>query len=461
MARFFLDFKLPRQDKKTIVSVMNFLDRFFEISKRNSTVKTEITAGFTTFAAMSYILAVNPAILSSTGMETAGLITVTAIATIISSIAMGLYSNLPIAAAPAMGTNTYFAVIICAGMGLTWQQALSVTFYNGIVFLLISICGVREKIIKSLPNALKISLQCGIGLFIAFMGLQHSGIISKNDTTFVALGNLDTPQVWLTLLGFAAMAFMIAKKVRGAIIYSILAITAIAFFVPDADGLPLAKMPEKIVSLPNSISQTFCALDFAYPFRDIRTSLPVIFTLLLLDLFDTIGTVVALCKRMESENHGGEPKSLSKALVVDSSSTIMGALLGTSTVTCFVESASGIEDGGRTGLVSIITGICFAIALFFTPIISSIPAFVTAPALILVGIMMMSGIGSLNTKDPAEHMPAIFCMMMIMLSFSITKGFAFGVIMYVLMMAASSRIKKISAPTWGLFAVMCLFLFVI
>ena len=419
-------------------------------------MRTEFVAGITTFAAMSYILAVNPIILSQTGMDRLGLVSVTIIATVISTIFMGLYSNLPVSAAPAMGTNTYFAVIICAGMGLTWQQALSVTFYNGIIFLLISICGVREKIMKSLPQPLQVALQCGIGLFIAFMGLQHSGIITANRETFVALGDIKSPQAILTLLGFCAMAYMLAKKIRGAIIYSILAITLASFFVKTG-GEALAQVPEKIASLPSSISQTFFALDFLYPLRDIKAALPVIFTLLLLDLFDTIGTLVALCKRMGIDTD--KSPDIKKAMVVDSSATIFGALLGTSTVTCFVESATGVEDGARTGLASIATALCFCAALFFTPIISAVPDFATAPALILVGILMMGGISGLNVKDPAEHIPAIFCMLMIMLTFSITKGFAFGVIIYVIMMIATSRIKSITAPTWILFVILSLFLF--
>ena len=436
---------------------MNFIDRFFKISERGSTARTEIVAGITTFAAMSYIIAVNPIILSQTGMGRAGLVSVTIIATAISTLFMGLYSNLPISAAPAMGTNTYFAVIICAGMGLDWRQALAVTFYNGIIFLLISACGIREKIIKSLPVPLRISLQCGIGLFIAFMGLAQSGIITGNESSLVALGELKSPQAILTLLGFCAMAFMIARKIRGAIIYTIFAITAIAFFVHSKDGAALAQVPEKIVSMPSSISETFFALDFMYPLRDIKAALPVIFTLLLLDLFDTIGTLVALFSRIGLGKD--RRQEIKKAMIVDSSATIFGALLGTSTVTCFVESAAGVEEGGKTGLAAVATSLCFCAALFFTPIISAIPAFATAPALIFVGIMMISGISALNVKDPAEHIPAVFCMMMIMLTFSITKGFAFGVIIYVIMMAATSRIKNITAPTWVLFFILSLFLF--
>ena len=438
---------------------MNFIDRFFKISERGSTARAEIVAGITTFAAMSYIIAVNPIILSQTGMDRAGLVSVTVIATVISTLFMGLYSNMPIAAAPAMGTNTYFAVIICAGMGLGWRQALAVTFYNGIIFLIISVCGIREKIIKSLPVPLRISLQCGIGLFIAFMGLVQSGIITSSPSTIAALGDLKSPQVAITLLGFCAMAFMFVRKIRGAIIYTILAITAAAFFLHSKDGSALAQVPEKIVAMPSSISETFFALDFMYPLRDLKAALPVIFTLLLLDLFDTIGTLVALCGRIGLVDEKGKVRGMEKAMVVDSSATIIGALLGTSTVTCFVESAAGVEAGGKTGLAAVATSLCFCAALFFTPIISAIPAFATAPALILVGIAMMGGISGLNVKDPAEHIPAVFCMMMIMLTFSITKGFAFGVIIYVIMMAATSRIKNITAPTWVLFFILSLFLF--
>ncbi len=435
------------------------LDKYFLISARNSTIKTEIVAGLTTFAAMSYILAVNPIILSSTGMDRVGLVTVTALAAFFGSVFMGLFAKLPIGVAPAMGTNSYFALIICAGMGVPWQGALSLTFYNGLLFLLISLLGIREKIIKAVPAPLQVGLQCGIGLFIAFMGLQHSGLIIGNPATLVSIGNLVSAKSIICILGFIFMAYLIAKRVQSGIILTILAITFICFFIPDADGKNLATFPSKILSLPASISQTFFAIDFAWPFKDLKASLPIIFTLLLLDMFDTIGSVIALGRRTGMMNQKGEMKGIGRTLVVDSSATILGSFLGTSTVTAYVESAAGIEAGGRTGLAALTTGLLFLCALFFNPIISAAPEISTAPVLILVGIMMTSGMSNLNFKDLSETIPAMFCMLMIMLTFSITQGFAFGVLMYVVMMIASKRTRKITSGTWILFAVMIAFIF--
>lgn len=440
---------------------MEKLDKFFKLSERGGTFKGEFVAGLTTFMAMSYILAVNPMILSTTGMDKAALVTVTGIAAIIGSLLMGFYSNLPIAAAPGMGTNAYFAFIICAGMGLTWQEALSLTFYNGLFFLIISLCGIREKIIKAIPSALQIGLQCGIGLFIALIGLKSADIIVANEATLISMGDIFSSKTLLALFGFALTAFLISKKVRGAIMFVIALLTILGFFICDDSGANLAKLPERILGMPASISQTFFALDFTFPLRDFTRAIPVITTLLLLDMFDTIGTVVALCRRVGFLDAKGNLKGASKALVVDSSATILGATLGTSTVCCYAESAAGIEEGGKTGITAIVVAILFLVALFFSPLIACVPTFATAPALILVGIMMTNGIADIKFKDSAEFVPAIFCMLMIMLSFSITQGFAFGVIMYVVMMASSKRAKEIKLGTWILFLLMLLFIFII
>ncbi len=325
---------------------MKRIDRFFKITERGTSCKNEFIAAFTTFMAMSYILAVNPMILSTTGMDKAALVTVTGLAALLGSLMMGFISNLPIATAPGMGTNAYFAFIICAGMGLSWQEALSVTFYNGVFFLIISLCKFREKIIKAVPAPLQIALQCGIGLFIAFMGLQSAEIIVSNKSTLITLGDVLSAKPLLALIGFALTAFLMSRGVRGAIVYIIVLLTLIGIFVGDGSGAKLVELPKRIVDFPASISQTFFALDFAYPFRDFNKAFPVIVTLLLLDMFDTIGTVIALGRRVGFLDSNGNVKGVSKALIVDSNATIVGALLGTSTVVCYAESATGIEEGG-------------------------------------------------------------------------------------------------------------------
>lgn len=437
---------------------MEKIDRYFKISARGGSLKTEILAGFTTFVAMSYVLAVNPMILSTTGMDKAALLTVTALSAMAASLFMGFFANMPVALAPAMGTNAYFAFIVCASMGLTWQEALSATFYNGIFFLAISISGFREKIIKSVPLPLQVGLQCGIGLFIAFLGLRNAGIVVPNDATIISMGNIASHKPLLAILGFAATAFLMARKVRGAIIYIIALLTVLGFFICDDSGAALASAPSKLIDFPAPISQTFFALDFGYPFRNISESLPIIATLLVLDMFDTIGTIIALGRRAGFMDSKGNLRGFGRVLLVDSSATIFGALLGTSTVTCYAESAAGVEAGGKTGVTAIIVGILFGLALFISPIITSVPDFATSPALIMVGIMMMCGISALDFGDIADFVPALFCMIMILLSFSITTGFSFGVVMYIIMMVSTKRARKIKVGTWLLFALMLAFI---
>ncbi len=434
------------------------ISSLFKLSDRNTDLKTEFLAGLTTFAAMSYIIAVNPAILSTTGMDKAGLVTVTALTSALSCFVMALLTNMPIAVAPAMGTNTYFAFIICAQMGLSWQSALSVTFYNGIFFLIISLTGYREKIIYAIPKPLLIGLQCGIGLFIMFLGLRGAGIIVQDSKNMLAVGDIVSPNGLFALLGFALMAGLVCRKVKGAIIFSILAMTILGFFVRGSDGDFIASPPDLLFSVPHGISQTFLALDWTYPFRDFRTALPVILTLLLLDMFDTIGTVVALGRRAGFMDDKGRMPKMGSILSADAIATIIGSLLGTSTATSFVESSAGIESGGRTGLTSIVVGLLFLLALFLSPLIGAIPSEAVSPALIMVGLMMLSGLADINSRDYAELIPAGLCMVMIMLSCRITEGFAFGIISYVIIRAAVGRGREIKPSTWALAAVMLLFL---
>lgn len=436
---------------------MNAIDKYFKISERNNSIKTEIVAGLSTFAAMSYILAVNPAILSTTGMGKAGLITVTALMAFISTFAMGIFTNRPIALAPAMGTNAYFAFFVCAAMNIPWNQALSLVFYNGIFFVLISIFKIREKIIDAIPSCLQIGLQCGIGLFIAYMGLNHANIIVPNKETLTQLGDIATNKSLLAFLGFLIIAILSMRKYSFAVILSIILITIASFFVKDVSGNAIAQAPSKIFSMPASISETFFAVDFLYPFRDIQKTLPIILTLLILDFFDSIGTIVALAHRANFLKNGKVPE-MTKILLVDSSATVLGALLGTSTVSCYVESATGIESGAKTGFSAVVTSICFLLALFITPLIFAIPQIATAPALIWVGIMMMTGLANIDFKKLSDFLPAIVCAITIMLSFSITKGFAFGIILYSLLKITSKEYKQVTIPTWILTIVMLIFI---
>lgn len=437
---------------------MDFIDKFFKIGERNSSVGREALAGLATFFAMSYILAVNPAILAQAGMDKAELVTVTALAAAIGCALMAFMANLPVALAPTMGTNTYFAIIVCAGMGLDWREALALTFYNGIFFFIISVTGIREKLIAGVPRPMQTALQCGIGMFIAFFGLQSAKLVVSNPATLVTGGQLGSPECLFALAGIALIAVLAARKVRSAIIISIAAMTAAAFFIDDSSGARMAKIPDAIFSVPHGISETFMQLDFAYPFRDFRKAAPVIFVLLMLDLLDTIATVVAMASRCGIMRPDGTFPKMGRALTADASATVIGALLGTSTTGAFVESSAGIESGGRTGLTPLFTGAFFIAALFLSPLINAVPAAATAPALIVIGILMFGSISQIKISDPAELIPVFFCIMMVALCFKISEGFAFGMVAYVLLMCATGRAREIPPATWILFSIMCVFL---
>ncbi|PWL64752.1 MAG: guanine permease [Verrucomicrobia bacterium] len=437
---------------------MELLDKFFKIRERNSSVGREALAGLVTFFAMSYILAVNPAILAQAGMDKAELVTVTAVAAAIGCALMAFMANLPVALAPTMGTNTYFAIIVCVGMGLDWREALALTFYNGIFFFIISVTGIREKLIAGVPRPMQAALQCGIGMFIAFFGLQSAKLVVSNPATLVTGGRIGSPECLFALAGVALIAVLVARKVRSAIIISIAAMTAAAFFIDDSSGARMAKIPNAVFSIPHGISETFMQLDFAYPFRDFHKAARVIFVLLMLDLLDTIATVVAMASRCGIMRPDGTFPKMGRALTADASATIIGALLGTSTTGAFVESSAGIESGGRTGLTPLFTGAFFIAALFLSPLINAVPAAATAPALIVIGILMFGSISQIKFSDLAELIPVFFCIMMVALCFKISEGFAFGMVAYVLLMCATGRAREILPATWLLFSIMCVFL---
>ena len=419
----------------------NFFERTFKLKSRSTTVSTEILAGFTTFAAMSYIMAVNPAILGLAGMDKPAVVTVTALAATFGCFAMALLTNLPIALAPAMGTNTYFAIIVCVGMGLDWRQALAATFYNGIFFLIISVTGCREKLILGVPKP-----------------LQSAKIIVSDENTLVTAGHLASPEAALALAGLAVMAALICRKFAGAIICTIIAVTVAGFAIKGSDGESISQIPSAIFAIPHGISETFMQLDWGFPFRDFSKAMPVIIILLMLDMFDTLATVIAMGRASGLMDSKGRMPKLGMALTADAIATIGGALLGTSTTGSYVESAAGIKSGGRTGLTAITVGVLFLLALFFSPLVEIIPPEATAPALVMVGIMMMQGMRELNFDDMTEIIPAIFSMLMIALSFKIAEGFAFGIVAYVLAVLAAGRAREIKTPTWVLFAAMCAFL---
>lgn len=432
------------------------LEKIFGLKAAQTTVKSELIAGVTTFAAMAYILAVNPAILSNAGMPVPALITVTAVAAALGCFLMAAFTNYPIAQAPGMGTNSYFAFVICIGSGLPWQTALALTFWNGIIFLILSVTGLRSKLAESLPNGVKIGIQCGIGFFIAFIGLKSVGIVIAHEATLVSIGDLKAPASLMVVGGLALMTFLTIKKFNGALLITILGLTLIGLIIPS-EGAMVTSIPEGIVSLPSGISETFLKLDILYPITHFPEIADVLITLLLLDLFDSIGTLVGLSRRAGLVKMDGTMPKMGKALTADAVATVSGSLLGTSTTTSYIESAAGIESGGRTGLTSVVTGLCFLVALIFTPIILVVPAAATAPALVMVGAFMAQGLRDLKFDDLSEIVPAFITMLMIPLTFSITEGIGLGLTLYSLILVLSGRAKEAPVLSYIISAVFIIY----
>ncbi|MGJ3241423.1 MAG: NCS2 family permease [Opitutales bacterium] len=432
------------------------LDRLFKLTAHGTTPAREVVAGITTFAAMSYILAVNPEFLSATGMDRAGLVTVTALAAAIGTLVMAGLTNYPLALAPGMGLNAYFAFTVCLGLGIPWQNALGLVFWNGVLFVLLSVTGVRSRVARAIPHSLRIGVQCGIGLFIAFIGLKNGGIIVASDATLVTIGDLSQPGPLLVILGIILTAALVVHRVPGAIILSILAVTMVGMLFPRGDGSEgnITALPDALVSLPSGISETFFALDILYPFTHFAEVYPIILTLLFVDLFDTIGTLIGVSRRANLLDEQGELPKIGGALTADASATIVGACLGTSTTTSYVESAAGVEAGGRTGLTGVTVAGCFLLALLFTPIILIIPPEATAPALVMVGVFMMQGIQHLNLEKITELAPAFVTMLVMPLAFSISEGIGIGFIAFTGVMVLTGRPREVGWLTYlltGLF----------
>ncbi|PKI02960.1 NCS2 family permease [Glaciecola sp. 33A] len=435
--------------------ITRFLDKTFSLSQHATTVKTEIIAGLTTFAAMSYILIVNPSILGLSGMPVAGLITVTALAACVGTLLMAWLTNYPIALAPGMGLNAFFAFTICLTREIPWEAALGIVFYNGILFLLLTLSGLRQKIADAIPAALKIGVQCGIGLFIAFIGLKNAELIIDNQATFVGLGDLSQPEILLAFLGIIFTIVLVIKKVTGAILISIATLTVIGLFVPIEGGY-LTAMPDGIVGLPAPISDTFFAMDLRYPIVNFATTWDLIFALMFVNMFDTIGTLIGVSKRAKLVDSNGKLPKMGHAMTADAASSVVGAAFGTSPVTSYVESAAGVSAGGRTGLTAVVVAICFLLALFLSPLMLVIPIMATTPALVMVGIFMMDSIKELDFSDLASVATASIALMAMPLTFSISEGIALGFITYVGIKVGTGEFKKVSLITYFMAAVFLL-----
>jgi adenine/guanine/hypoxanthine permease len=426
------------------------VERLFALQINRTTVLRETVAGLTTFAAMAYILAVNPSILSATGMDKGALITATAIASAVMTIIMALATNYPIALAPGMGLNAFFAFTICGAKGVPWPAALGLVFYSGLIFLALSVSGLRQKIVEAIPLDLKLAITAGIGFFIAFIGLKNGGVVVANPATFVSLGDLSKPGPLLVVVGIILTAILVTRRVPGAIVINIGILTIAGLFILDSHGKSLTAWPESFLNFPASLEPTLFKLDLGYFWRHPFETLPLLLALLFVDLFDNMGTLIGVSKRAGLLDEQGNLPKVGRAFMADACAAMFGSCLGTSTVTSYIESAAGVEAGGRTGLTVIVTAICFLLALFLTPLILVIPAMATAPALVIVGAFMLQGLSELNLRDFAKAAPAFVTIVTMPLAFSISEGLAFGLLTYVGIQLGNGEGAKLSWVTYAL-----------
>ncbi|WP_283693319.1 NCS2 family permease [Clostridium perfringens] len=416
------------------------MEKFFKLKENNTDAKTEFIAGLTTFMTMAYILIVNPSILSAAGMDQGAVFTATALSAVIATLIMGLYAKLPFAQAPGMGLNAFFAYTIVIQMGYSFEFALTAVLLEGIIFILLTIFNVREAIVDSIPKGIKNAISVGIGLLIALIGLEGAGIVVHTDGgTIVSLGTIVSGSGLLAIIGLLITSVLIAKNVKGALFIGMI-ITAII-------GIPMGitPMPSKIISMPPSIAPTFFKFDFHNIFS--LDMVIALFTLLFMDMFDTIGTLVGVATKAKMLDKDGKVPNIKKALFSDAVGTTLGACLGTSTVSTFVESASGVAEGGRTGLTAVSTAFMFFLALFFAPLFAVITPAVTASALVLVGLFMIEPIKEIDLHDFTEAIPAFLTIIMMPFAYSISDGIVFGVISYIILKLFSGKRKEISLTT--------------
>ena len=427
------------------------LKKLFGFNPKQTTVKTEIVAGITTFLTMSYILAVNPAMFSELeGMPAGAVFTSTALAAIVGCLAMAFWGKLPFGLAPGMGLNAFFVYTVCLGMGYSWQFALTAVFIEGLIFIVLTLTNVREAIVNAIPKNLKYAIGGGIGLFIAFIGLQSGGLIVDNDATLVALGDITSGPALLALIGIIITGVMYVMNIPAAILLGIIItmIIGIPFGVTEFQG---------IMSHPHSIEPIFCKFQFDNIFS--LDMLVIVFTFLFIDLFDTVGTLVGVCTKANMVDEKGNIYRIKEAFMADSIATTAGAMLGTSTTTTYVESAAGVAQGGRSGLTAFAVAVCFVVALFFSPLFLSIPAAATTPALVIVGLLMLEPIVKIPFGDYSESIPAFICIIMMPLSYSISNGIMLGMISYVVLNVLCGKFKKIT-PVMYVLAVLFVLKFI-
>ena len=426
------------------------LEKLFKLSEHNTCVRTELLAGITTFLTMAYVIFVNPSILAQTGMDQGAVFVATCLAAAFGCFIMGLYANYPVAQAPGMGLNAFFTFGVVMGMGYSWQVALGAVFLSGVAFLLLSMFKVREWIVNSIPNALRLGIGAGIGLFLALIALKNAGIVVSNPATIVGLGNLTSLQPALAVLGFVLIIAMAHRQMKGAVLYAILIVTVLGLVLGDVKFAG-------VMSMPPSLAPTFMQLDLISGFTTAKGAfnvamLSVVFAFLFVILFDTSGTLIAVADKAGMLDKQGRLPRLGKALMSDAVSTVAGAVLGTSSTTSYIESASGVAVGGRTGLTAVTVGVLFLLALFLSPLAGMVPAYATAGALFYVAILMMSSLAKVDWDDLTEAAPVAVVTLMMPMSFSIAHGIELGFIAYAAIKLLSGRHKDVSVSVWVLAA---------
>ena len=436
-------------------------EKYFKLRENGTDVRTEVIAGITTFMTMVYILAVNPSILEASGMDRGSILTATAVASAIACFCMAAFSNKPFALSAGLGLNAYFAYTVCIGMGYPWQVALTAVFVEGLVFILLSLTNVREAIFNAIPASLKVAVSVGIGFFIAFIGVQNAGLIVDGSTLVtlfgfnasIANGTFTTQgiTVILALVGVMIIAMMLVKGVKGYMLYGILLTwllgiicQLLGIYVPNPEAGFYSVIPTAIFSAPASMAPTFMKLDFSYIATHTLDFFVVVFAFLFVDIFDTLGTVIGCASKADMLDEEGKLDGIKGVLLADAVGTTVGACLGTSTITTFVESSSGISEGGRTGLTSVTTGILFLLALFFSPLFLTIPSFATAPALIVVGFLMMQQVTKIDWTDLTEAIPCFCCITMMGFAYSISDGIAFGIVSFTILKLMTGKAKDLN-----------------
>lgn len=433
------------------------MEKLFKLKEHNTTVKTEVMAGITTFLTMAYILAVNPNMLSASGMDSGAVFTATALASALATFIMAFWANYPIALSAGMGLNAYFAYTVCLGQlqGIDdpWKIALAAVLVEGIIFIILSFFKLRETIVNAIPENLKYGITSGIGLFIAFVGLKGAGVVVSDDSTLVALGNFGRPEVALCLIGILVIAVMNHYNVKGSILWGILITWVLGiiaqltgWYVVDPDAGAASLIPSLSASsfIPPSISSTFCKFDFAWIGSHVSEFVVIVFSFLFVDMFDTIGTVIGVAEKADLLDEDGNLPRVGRVLMADAIGTVAGSMLGTSTVTSFVESSSGVAEGGKTGLTAMTTGILFLVALFLSPIFLAIPSFATAPALVIVGFFMASSIKKMEFDgDLADAVGGYLAFLMMPLTYSIANGIMFSVLAWFIIKVCTGQLKKI------------------